>query len=52
MGCCECGPKRKVRARQYYLRKQEKSQIDSLTLHLGQLEKKEQTTQLEEEKRS
>ena len=52
MGCWEYSPKQKVRARQYYLRKQEKSQIDSLTLHLGQLKKKEQPTQLEEEKRS
>ena len=29
---------------QFYLRKQEKSQINNLTLHLKQLEKKEQKT--------
>ena len=29
---------------QYYLKKQEKHQIDSLTLHLKQLEKEEQKT--------
>ena len=28
---------------QYYLKKQEKSQINNLTLHLNQLEKAEQT---------
>ena len=33
----------KFRAIQTYLRKQEKSQINSLTLHLKQLEREEQT---------
>ena len=35
--------KGKIRAIQSYLRKQEKSQINNLTLHLRQLEKEEQT---------
>ena len=35
--------KRKFTAIQYYLKKQEKSQINNLTLHLKQIEKEEQT---------
>ena len=35
--------RRKLIAIQAYLKKQEKSQINSLTLHLKELEKKEQT---------
>ena len=37
---------------QSYLRKQEKSQINNLTLHLKQLEKEEQTPKLAEGKKS
>ena len=34
---------RKLIAKQAYLRKQEKSQMNNLTLHLKELEKEEQT---------
>ena len=41
MGHCRSSAKRKVHAIQAYLKKQEKSQINNLTLHLKQLEKEE-----------
>ena len=42
MGCSKSSSKRKFIAIEPYLKKQEKHQIDSLTLHLKQLGKKEQ----------
>ena len=42
----------KIIAIQSYLKKQEKSQINNLTLHLKQLEKDEQNTKLVEGKKS
>ena len=42
MGCSISSSKREVSAIQYYLKKQETSQIKNLTLHLKQLEKEEQ----------
>ena len=50
MGCLECSPKRRLE--QDSITSGNKSQTDNLPLHLGQLEKEEQTTQLEEEMRS
>ena len=41
----------KIIAIQAYLKKQEKSQINNLTLHLKQLEKKWRTPELVEEKK-
>ena len=41
MGCCKSSPKREFIAIQSYLKKQEKHQMDNLTLHLKQLEKEE-----------
>ena len=41
MGHCKCTAKGQVIAIQAYLKKQEKSQINNLTLHLKQLEKEE-----------
>ena len=41
MGHCKSSPKGKFIAIQAYLKKQEKSQINNLTLHLKQLEKEE-----------
>ena len=41
MGHYKSSAKRKVIAIQAYLKKQEKSQINNLTLHLKQLEKEE-----------
>ena len=43
MGCRKSSSKREVIAIQAYLRKQEKAQINNLTLHLKQLEREEQT---------
>ena len=43
MGHRKSSSKREVIAMQAYLRKQEKAQINNLTLHLKQLEKEEQT---------
>ena len=43
MGCSESSPKREFIAIQSYLKKQEKSPINNLTLHLKQPEKEEQT---------
>ena len=40
MGCSKRIPKREFRDIQFYLKKQEKHQIDNLILHLKQLEKK------------
>ena len=37
MGCCKNSPKKEFIAIQSYLKKQEKHQIDKLTLHLKQL---------------
>ena len=42
MGYSKSGPKRKVYSNTPYLNKQEKHQIDHLTLYLKQLEKEEQ----------
>ena len=42
MGCGKSSSKREVYRIQAYLKKQEKSQINNLTLHLKQLEKEEQ----------
>ena len=41
MGHCKSSVRGKFRAIQAYLKKQEKSQINNLTLHLKQLEKEE-----------
>ena len=41
MGHCKSSPKGKVHSKQAYLKKQGKSQINNLTLHLKQLEKEE-----------
>ena len=41
MGHCKCTAKGQVIAIQAYLKKQEKSQINNLTLHLKQLENEE-----------
>ena len=44
MRCSKSSSKREVYiAIQFYLKKQEKSQINNLTLHLKELEKEEQT---------
>ena len=43
MGCSKSSSKKEVYTIQSYLRKQEKSQINNLDLHLKQLEKEEQT---------
>ena len=42
MGCSKSSSKREVYSNQSYLKKQETSQINNLTLHLKQLEKEEQ----------
>ena len=44
MGCSKSSSKRKFIAIQSYLKKQEKHQINNLTLPLKQLEKEEQKT--------
>ena len=43
MGCCKSSSKREHYSNKAYLKKQEKSQINNLTLHLKELEKEEQT---------
>ena len=43
MGCSKNSSKREVYRNAPYLKKQEKSQINNLTLHLKKLEKEEQT---------
>ena len=43
MECSKSSSKREFIAIQAYLKKQEKSQINNLTLHLKELEKEEQT---------
>ena len=43
MGCSKSSSKKEVYTIQSYLRKQEKSQINNLDLHLKELEKEEQT---------
>ena len=45
MGSSKRGSKREADTIQPYLKKQEKHQIDNLTLHLKQLEKEEQICQ-------
>ena len=53
MGCRKSSSKREVYSKRVYLKKQEKSQINNLTLHVKELEKKEQTNpKLAEGKRS
>ena len=42
MGCSKSSTERKFITIQSYLKKQEKHQIDNLTLHLKQLEREEQ----------
>ena len=42
MGCSKSSPKREFIEIQSYLKKQEKHQIDNLTLHLKQLEEEEE----------
>ena len=41
MGCSKRSSKRDVYSKEAYLKKQEKSQINNLTLHLKELEKEE-----------
>ena len=41
MGHCKSSPKGRFVALQAYLKKQEKSKVNNLTLHLKQLEKEE-----------
>ena len=43
MGCSKHSSKREVYSNKAYLKKQEKSQINNLTLYLKELEKQEQT---------
>ena len=43
MGCNKSSSRREVYSKTLYLRKQENSQINNLSLHLKQLEKEEQT---------
>ena len=43
MGRSKSNSRGKLRVIQAYLRKQEKSQINSITIHLKELEKEEQT---------
>ena len=43
MGCSKSSSKREVYSNISYLRKQEKSQINNVALHLKELEKEEQT---------
>ena len=45
MGCSKSISKRDILAIQSYLKKQETSQINNLTLHLKQLEKEEEQQQ-------
>ena len=45
MGCSKSSSKREVYRKKAYLKKQEKSQINNLTLHLKQLEKEQQQQQ-------
>ena len=54
MGCSKSSSKREVYSNTILPQKQEKSQINNLTLHLKQLEKEEQTNkqQLVEGKKS
>ena len=52
MGCSKSSSKGKFIAIQSYLKKQEKSQINNLTLHLEELEKEEQNPKLVEGKKS
>ena len=42
MGCSKSSSKKQVIAIQFYLKTQEKPQINNLTLHLKELEKEEQ----------
>ena len=51
MGCSKSCSKRDVYSNTSFLRKQEKSQINNLTLHLKQLKKDEQTKHVVEEKK-
>ena len=43
IGCYKSSSKREVYSYKGYLKKEEKSQINNLTLHLKELEKEEQT---------
>ena len=45
MGCSKSSSKREVYRNKAYLKKQETSRIDNLTLHLKQLEKEKQNKQ-------
>ena len=42
MGCCESSAQREIYSNACLSQKEEKSQIDNLTLHLNELEKEEQ----------
>ena len=46
MGCNKSNYKKEVYSNKSYLKKQEKSQVDNLTLHLKQLEKNKQNLKL------
>ena len=52
MGCRKSSLRGKFIAIQAYLKKQEKSQINNITLHLKELEKEEQNPKLAEGKKS
>ena len=52
MGFSKSSAKREVIAIQAYLKKQEKSQVNNLTLHLKELEKEKQNPKLAEGKKS
>ena len=51
MGCSKSSPKREVYSNTIFLKKQEKHQIENLTLHLKQLEKEEQQQQKKKKKK-
>ena len=46
MGCNKSNYKKEVYSNKSYLKKQEKSQVDNLTLHLKQVEKNKQNLKL------
>ena len=50
MGCTKAILRRKFIAIQYYLKKQETSQINNLTLHLKQSEKEQKNTKVSRRK--
>ena len=52
MGCSKNSYKREVYSNTIFLKKQEKHQIENLTLHLKQLEKEEQQQQKKKKKKN